>query len=52
MRYTNNYNWSGLEFPVAINKINEFEKSNNISINVLGVKGQKPYVCRLSKYDD
>ena len=52
MRYTNNYNWSGLEFPVAINKINKFEKNNNISVNVLGVKEQKPYICRKSKYND
>ena len=51
MRYTNNYNWSGLKFPVAINKINEFEKSNNISINALGIKGEKPYICRKSKYN-
>ena len=51
-RYTNNYNWSRLKFPVAINKINEFEKNNNISINVLGIKGQKPYICRKSKYND
>ena len=27
MRHCNNYNWSGLEFPVAINKINEIEKT-------------------------
>ena len=52
MRYTNNYNWSRLEFPVATNKINEFEKNNNISVDVLGVKGQKPYICRTSKYND
>ena len=52
MRYTNNYNWSGLEFPVAINKINEFEKNNNISINVLGIKEQKPYICRKLKYNN
>ena len=52
MRYVNNYNWSGLEFPVAISKIYEFEKNNGIAVNVLGVKGQKIYVCRLSKYDD
>ena len=51
MRYANNYNWSGLEFPVAIDKINEFEKNNNIYVNVLGVKGQKPYICRKSKYN-
>ena len=52
MRYNNKYNLSGLEFPVAINKINEFEKNNNISVNVLGVKEQKPYICRKSNYKD
>ena len=52
MMYTNNYNWSRLEFPVAINKINEFEKNNDIAVNVLGIKRQKPYICRKSKYDD
>ena len=53
MRYTNNYNWSRLEFPVAINKINEFEKNNNdISVNVFGVKGKRIYICRKSKYND
>ena len=50
MRYTNNYNWSGLKFPVAINDIGKFEKNNGISVNVLGVKGQKPYPLRISKY--
>ena len=51
--YANNYNWSRLEFPVAINKIKEFEKNNNdIAVNVLGVKGQKIYICRKSKYYD
>ena len=29
---------AGPEFPVAINKINEFEKNNDIAVNVLGVK--------------
>ena len=52
MRYANNYNWSRLEFPEAINKINEFEKNNDIAVNVLGIKGQKIYICRKSKYND
>ena len=52
MRYTKNYDWSGLEFPVAINKINEFEKNNDIAVNVSGVKGQKPHPLRISKYND
>ena len=51
--YANNYNWSGLEFPVAINKINEFKKNNtDIVVYVLGVKGQMIYICRKSKYYD
>ena len=50
--YTNNYNWSGLEFPVDINKINEFEKNDNIAFNVLGVKNQRIYICRNSKHYD
>ena len=51
MRYTNNYNWSGLEFPVAINKISKFEKNNNdIVVNVLGIKGKRIYICRNSKH--
>ena len=49
--YANNYNWSGLEFPVAINKINEFEKNNNdIVVNVLGIKGKRIYICKNSKH--
>ena len=47
-----NYDWSGLEFPVAINKISEFKKNNNVSVNVLGIKGWKIYKCRKSKYND
>ena len=50
--YTYTYNWSRLEFPLAIYKINKFEKNYNISVNVLGVKGQKPYICRKLKYND
>ena len=44
-RFANNYNWSGLEFPVAINKISEFKKNNNISVNILVIKGPKIYIC-------
>ena len=50
--YANNYNWSGLKFPLTINEIDKFEKNNNISIYVLGVEGQKPYICRKLKYND
>ena len=33
---------------MAINKINEFEKNDDIAVNVLGVKGQRIYICRNS----
>ena len=39
IRHANNYNWSGLKFPVASNDIGKFEKNNGIAVNVLGVKG-------------
>ena len=48
--YANNYNWSGLEFPLAINEIGKFEKKNDIAVNVLGVKGQRVSICRKSKH--
>ena len=38
---------------MAINKINEFEKNNNdIAVNVLGIKGERIYICRKLKYYD
>ena len=50
--YTNNYNWTGLEFPVAVNKIDRFEKNNpSVAVNVLAIgKGKEIYVCRRSKH--
>ena len=40
-KFTDNYVWSGLEFPVSIKDIGKFETRNNISVNVLAVEGQK-----------
>ena len=37
---------------MAISKIGEFEKNNNISVNVLGVNERNVYVQRKLKYDD
>ena len=50
-RFANNYNWSGLEYPAAINKIIEFEKKNGIAVNVLGVRLNKFFPLRISKYE-
>ena len=45
-KFTNNYNWSGLRFPVSIKNINVFEMNNDISINVLLVDNRDIYICR------
>ena len=31
-KFADNYDWSGLEFPVTINKINVFQKKNDVSV--------------------
>ena len=45
--YTNKHNCTGLEFPVALNKNNRFEKNNpSVVVNVLAIgKGRELYVC-------
>ena len=50
--YTNKQNWTGLEFPVAVNKIDRFEKNNpSVAVNVLAIgSGKEIYVCRRSKH--
>ena len=36
-KFADNYDWSGLKFPVSIKDINVFEMNNDISVNVLSV---------------
>ena len=45
-KFTDNYDWSGLEFPVSIKDIGKFETRNNISVNVLAVEGRGIYIHR------
>ena len=49
-KFTDNYDWSGLEFPVAINKIGVFKKKNDVSVNILALKGPEVYIARKSKH--
>ena len=49
-KFTNNYEWSGLEFPVSIKDIREFEIKNGISINILAVEGRDIYIHRKTNY--
>ena len=45
-KFTDNYDWSGLEFPVSIKDIGKFETKNNISVNVLAVEGRDIHIHR------
>ena len=45
-KFTDNYNWSGLEFPVSIKDIGKFETNNNVSVNILAVEGRDIYIHR------
>ena len=45
-KFTDNYNWSVLEFPVSIKDIGKFETRNNISVNILAVEGRDIYIQR------
>ena len=39
-KFKDNYDWSGLEFPVSINDIGKFDTRNDISVNILAVEGR------------
>ena len=45
-KFMDNYDWSGLEFPVSVKDIGKFETRNNISVNVLAVEGRDIYIHR------
>ena len=45
-KFTDNYDWSGLEFPVSIKDIGKFETRNNISLNVLAAEGRDIWIHR------
>ena len=49
-KFTDNYEWSGLEFPVSIKDSREFEIKNGISINILVVEGRDIYIHRKTNY--
>ena len=45
-KFTDNYDWSGLKFPVSTKDIGKFETRNNVSVNVLAVEGRDIYIHR------
>ena len=46
IKFSNNCDWSGLEFPVSTKDIGLLEIRNNVSINVLAVEGREIYIHR------
>ena len=49
-KFADNYDWSGLKFPVSIKDIGKFENKNNILVNLLAVEDRDIYICRKSNY--
>ena len=45
-RYADEYDWSGMSFPVSTKDISNFELRNRIGVNVLALNGKTPYICR------
>ena len=43
------FDWTGIEFPVSLKQIDQFEKQNPYAIIVYGYEGDKVYPLRISK---
>ena len=50
--FADNYDWSGLEFPVSLKQIGKFEAKNDISVNMLSLEGKDIYILRNSNQRD
>ena len=49
-KFADNYDRSGLKFPVSIKDIGKFENKDNISVNLLVVEDRDIYICQKSNY--
>ena len=45
-RYENEFDWSGITYPVSTRDISKFERRNEIGVNILALNGKTPYICR------
>ena len=45
-RYEDEFDWSGISYPVSTKDISKFEVRNRIGVNVLALNGKTPYICR------
>ena len=48
-KFENNYDWSGLEFLITIDKIGIFKRKNDISVTILALKGSEVYIVKKSE---
>ena len=44
--YEDEFDWSGMKYPVSTKDISKFETRNRIGLNVLALNGRTPYICR------
>ena len=45
-KFENNFDWTGVGFPVSFRTIKRFESQNQILINILSVEDRQIYICR------
>ena len=45
-RYEDEFDWSGMSYPVSTKDMSKFEVRNRIGVNVLALDGRMPYICR------
>ena len=51
-KYEEEFDWSGLEFPICLRDISKLESRNETGVNILAVENRKIYICRKGKdYD-
>ena len=44
--FEGSYDWGGLTFPVALNEIGIFKQKKDMSVNMLGLSGEKIYILK------
>ena len=45
-KHENEFDWSGITYPVSTKNVTKFETRNEIGVNVLALNGKTPYICR------
>ncbi|CAG2255206.1 unnamed protein product [Mytilus edulis] len=49
MKYEDSLNFTGIDFPVSLSKVEKFEKQNNLSINVFGWEDGEVFPLYMTK---